>query len=315
MVSFFIIACGGVKELVDNTEPFQLTQNPLVAAHLEANGDIAVTMTSADVTLWNTRTEQAFFSHAFLPDDEGQLLVQLSEDNQFLVTAGKRTTSLYDLKSKQKALVWKVYGTVENAQISAIAVSRFGDKVIAALTDGSVSVTDIKSKTRLLYQPHLSEVLFVRLNKLGNKLVTAGVDGRLVVLSLDSGVIEQEKQFPSRITALELDPRGEYIFVSDALSNENVSHINNINEFKTLDYLERSRHFRHALFVDRSTLVTTNSKYHISVWDLDQGEEIAKGIIEGYTASSSISDLAVKDSVIISLSNEGIIQTWSIPSR
>jgi WD40 repeat protein len=313
-VLLLIVSCGGVKELKDLSEPFQLTDAPLIASQLYAQGDLALTMSTQDVTLWNTKNEQAVFRHLFEPSKEGQLLADLSTDQQFLVTAGKQTVSLHEIKGNNKALIWKVYGTVEEAKISALAISTYGDKVIVGLTDGSVSVTDIRSKTRLLYQPHLSEILFLRLNKMNNKLITAGVDGRLVVLSLDSGIIEQEYQFPSRVAALNIDLHSNRLFAADTLSNEIVSHLDNINDTRSLTYVERYRHFRHSIFVNDTKLVSSNSKYHLSIWDLQTGDELAKGVIEGNSASASITSLAIKDNTIISLTNEGILQYWPVPT-
>lgn len=315
ILSLTLFGCGGVAKLEALSEPFQLTDTPLIAAQLYAEGDIALTMSRLDITLWNVGNEQAIFSHLLDQDKEGQTLAALSNDQRYLATAGKQTVTLYDVKNNQTSLAWKVYGTVEHASISVLAINDFGDKVVVGLTDGSLSVTDIKSKTRLLYQPHLSEIQFLYFNKLNNKLVTAGVDGRLVVLSLESGIIEQEYQFPARITSLHLDSRTEQLFSSDALSNEIITTLANINATTHLDYIDRYRHFRQALFLNSSQIVTSNSKFNLSVWSTQKGHEVASGTIEGHSATASISSLAKKDNTIISLTNEGIIQYWPIPSN
>ncbi|MBU2881142.1 WD40 repeat domain-containing protein [Psychrosphaera sp. B3R10] len=314
LVCYVLVACGGTEPLKEIGEPYQLTELPLLRAQFTAHGETAVTLSQIDVTLWNIKNEQPIFSHLFSPENEEQFFVALAKNQQVLATAGKQTVTLFDVKKNQLSLAWKVYGTVEHAAISTLAVNSHGDKVVVGLSDGSISVTDVKSKTRLLYQPHLSEIQFLFFNQLENKLITAGVDGRLVVLSLDTGVIEQEYEFLSRITALHVEPRTGNVFASDALGNEIITHIDNIHKSKSLSYIERNQYFRQARFINQSLLVTSNSKNKLTVWNLENGKEVASGNIKALTASSSTSDLVISGSSILSLSTDGIVQNWPIPS-
>jgi len=296
---------------------------PVIDADLSINGDISAIMDiNQKLAIWNNETQQLVNAWSAKHFNQVQYHVVLSGDNQVVATAGKNWLSLFSTSTGEKLASWQVSGFDPEATISQLLLDDSGNKIFIGLTEGSVVVVDLAKSQRSQFQLHDGVINKLLLADRGEAVLSGSFDGMVSFWQIDTGESLWQKQQKFRVTGLALDGLKQQVFISDALNSQQILNFSLDQEASQsssqtpvqLDYLQRFRTFRAAIFLsDGRRLVTASSKYQIYLWDVKSGQELAQGNIRSFSMGSTVLDFARDhQGNVISLSSDGVLQRWSI---
>ncbi|MDT0604909.1 WD40 repeat domain-containing protein [Thalassotalea castellviae] len=315
LLSVLLLGCEKPNLLLAN-EHHQLTQAALIDGDLSNDGQYSVILDiKNNLSLWQNSNYTLIKQWPSSLFPQQQYYVVLSNNQQWLAVAGKHSVTLLSVNSKHKPLTWEVNGFDRDAEISQILINSIGNKVIIGLTEGSVVVVDITNGLRSQFALHDGPVNHLIFSDNEQKLVSASLDGQAIKWDLASGKVIWSNEQPFRITSLAFDDLSQRLFVSDALNNQTFFSLNKGQEISSLSYFERNRYFREAIFISGAKkLLTSSSKYQISLWDVMSGNEISQGEIKAYNFGSTVLDFAVNEqNDVITLSSDAVLELWPAP--
>jgi WD40 repeat protein len=291
----------------------QFLQSAVIDADISEDGKYSLILDVNNIiSLWDNDNFSLIKQWESTEFSEQQYHVLFSRNNQWLAVAGKNHITLLSVKGSHKKISWKVNGFFPDAQISQVMLTSTAKKVIIGLTEGSVIVADIANETRSQFNLHEGPVTQLAFSDNEKNLVSASLDGQVIKWNISTGKVNWDVKQPFRITSLAFDDLSQHLFISDALKNQRFFTLDKKIALSSLNYFERNRYFREAIFLNRSKkLLTSSSKYQISLWDVETGDEISQGEIRSYNFGSTVLDFAVNaNNDILTLSSDGSLEFW-----
>ncbi|MDG1751328.1 MAG: WD40 repeat domain-containing protein [Thalassotalea sp.] len=313
IISYLIIGCEKPVTLISSNH-HQFTENAVIDADISDDGKYSLILeVNNSVSLWDNTTYSLINEWEGSEFTQQQYKVVLSKDNQWIAVSGKHFVTLFSVNGTHKKLSWKVNGFSKDAQISQVMLNSIGNKVIIGLTEGSVIVADITSETRSQFNLHEGPVTQLKFSDNEQRLISASLDGQVNKWDISTGKVIWNDKLPFRITSLAFDDLSQKLFISDALNNQRFLSLDRGVDISKLNYFERNRYFREAIFLDGTNkLLTSSSKYQISLWNVETGDEHSQGEIRAHNFGSTVLDFAVNENNdILTLSSDGVLELWS----
>jgi WD40 repeat protein len=307
-----IIGCEKPVKLIAS-DHHQFTQNAVIDADISDDGKYSLLLeVSNRVSLWDNTTYSLINVWEASEFVQQQYKAVLSIDNQWISVSGKNFITLLSVKGTYGKLSWKVNGFSGDAQISHVILNSNGNKVVIGLTEGSVIIADINNEIRSQFNLHEGPVTQLKFSDNEQQLVSASLDGQVNKWNILTGETTWQVKQPFRITSLAFDDLSQRLFISDALNNQRFFSLNKKIALSSLNYFERNRYFREAMFLDGSSkLLTSSSKYQISLWDVVSGNELSQGEIRSRNFGSTVLDFSLNENNdILTLSSDGILELW-----
>lgn len=292
----------------------QITELAVIDADISDDGKYSLILELTNqVLLWDNTNFSLVKQWQSDEFSQQQYNVNFSKNKQWIAVSGKYSITLFSVKGTHNKLTWKVNGFSKDAQISDVIVNSIGNKVVIGLTEGSVIVVDIANGLRSQFNLHDGPVTQLKFSDNEQKLISASLDGKVIKWDINTGkVIWSDKQ-PFRVTSLAFDDLSQLLFISDALNNQRFFSLDKTKVLASLNYFERNRYFREAIFLNGAKkLLTSSSKYQISLWDVESGDEIGQGEIRATNFGSTVFDFAITNkNDVLTISSDGILERWS----
>lgn len=286
----------------------------VIDADLSQGGQLTALLDiNQNISIWNNDNHTLVSSIANTSFAQLQYHIVMSGNKNVLVSASKTGISIFSIETSKHIATWPIKGFSNDSQVTQIAVNYMADKVFVGLNEGTIVGIDLLAKTQSLHKMHDSSVTKLFIHPNGQSVFSAGNDGTAVHWHINTGQQIWARNFNQRITSFTHDNFSEKVFVSDALNNQQVINLNT-DSTVSLDYLERMRFFRQALFVaNGEKLLTASSKFQLSLWDSKTGQERAFGQVRSYNFGSMILDFAsVGTHKVLSLSSDGVLEVWDL---
>lgn len=312
LCSHLIVGCEKPTKLIAASY-HQFIELAIIDADISENGKYSLLLdVNNSVKLFNNGNFSLIKQWNNEAFTQQQYIVALSKNNQWVVAAGKHSITFLPVKDSQNKITWQVNGFSKDAQISKILLNSMGNKVIIGLTEGSVIVVDITNKLRSQFLLHEGPVTQLKFSDNEQNLISASLDGQVNKWQLSTGKVMWSDTLPFRITSLAFDDLSQNLFISDALNNQRFISIDKNKEISSLSYFERNRYFREAIFLSGTKkLLTSSSKYQISLWDVISGNEIGQGEIRAVNFGSTVLDFALNENNdVLTLSSDAVIEVW-----
>jgi WD40 repeat protein len=291
----------------------QFSTIALVDADLSTDGKLSALLdVEQNLSIWHNNTQELVKKWSPSVFKQPQYHVVLSNNNEVIATASKFYVSVFTVKTGEKIASWKIKGFDENAQITSVLLNNVGDKVFIGLNEGSIIVADLNHDSRSVFQVHSTTVNHLQLLNNGETMLSGSFDSHVVKWNIYTGKAHWQVKQRFRITSLAIDENKQKVFISDALKNQQVVNLDNGTLLTKLDYLQRFRSFRKAIFIDkRNTILAASSKSQLSLWDVKTGKELKTGDIRAYTFGSTVLDFSSNEKGdVLSLSSDGILEKW-----
>jgi len=308
-----IAACSEVKPTLIASSSVNLSDTALVSADLGDDGTLSVMLdVNHRLSVWNNTNKTLLREWQASDFVEKPYYVSLANNKQRIAVAGKHHIAILSVDSGVVIASWRVRGFDEHAKVSQILLSHLGDKVFIGLNEGSIVVVDIKREQRSLFNVHDTTVNQLILTNNQQSILSASFDGKAAQWLVSTGEIIWQSQQRHRVTSLAFGEFNDRIFVSDALDSQQIFDVNKSSNIASLKYFQRNRFFRKALFINKdSKLVTSSSKYQLSLWDVNSGVELKTGNIRAYNFGSTVLDFARNSQgTVLSLSSDGVLEQW-----
>ncbi|MCG9722572.1 WD40 repeat domain-containing protein [Shewanella sp. Isolate7] len=292
----------------------RLVEDSLVDGLLANDASLAVTLSRGrDLGVWTLpEGKQRFHWPATAFEHPGYQLA-LSGNKRFLAYAGKRQISLIDLTQGNIQLTWQVNGFNDYASISTLALNQTGIRIAIGMNEGSVILVDLTAQHFSLFKQHDTEVSFLKFGTTDDRLLSAGHDGKVLWWESASGKIIKQFSLPQRITSLAFDEAERRIFFADNLDNHQLQAFDTGEALSQLNYFERYRYFRRALFIHRGDeLITATSKQGISRWQVATGKELAHWRLTPFSMGTTVLDMVSDGQRLITLSSDGALEHWRL---
>ncbi len=239
-------------------------------------------------------------------------LLSLSENMKTIVAAGKYYVCVMSVTTGDVLASWKINGSSEDAQITAVKLNTNGNKVFIGLNEGSIIMVDIKENKRSFYPKHSSSVRHILLSNNDQFVTSGGFDGNVVQWRVEDGVTLWNIEQKFRITSLAIDDFHNRLFISDALNNQKIFELDSQQTITSLQYYQRNRYFRAARFIDDgSKIIVSSSKFEFSVWDVSSGKELITAHIAAQNMGSTTIDFeGDRRGNIYTISTDGILERF-----
>jgi WD40 repeat protein len=302
-----------VMKTPDNIQP--LVQETLIDGVLSNDASMAVTLgRSRTLSIWDVATSQLLRQWSDDDFDETNYLLALSGNKQFLATAGKQKISVFNLETGKLDIRWPAHGFNPDASISSLFLSQTGSTILVGMNDGSITVIQRSSMTMSLFKQHSAAVNHVELSGFEQQVLSTGLDGDVHIWAAYSGELISSFSRPQQITSVSFDDANRRLFIADALDNNVIIDTQTTQPVSHLDYLERYRYFRQALFVNHGkNLITATSKQSVIYWDASSGKELSHWDITAYNAGTTVFSMVIKpNGKLLTLSSDGALETWSL---
>jgi WD40 repeat protein len=302
-----------VMKTPDNIQP--LVQETLIDGVLSNDASMAVTLgRSRTLSIWDVATSQLLRQWSDDDFDETNYLLALSGNKQFLATAGKQKISVFNLETGKLDIRWPAHGFSPDASISSLFLSQTGSTILVGMNDGSITVIQRSSMTMSLFKQHSAAVNHVELSGFEQQVLSTGLDGDVHIWAAYSGELISSFSRPQQITSVSFDDANRRLFIADALDNNVIIDTQTTQPVSHLDYLERYRYFRQALFVNHGkNLITATSKQSVIYWDASSGKELSHWDITAYNTGTTVFSMVMKpNGKLLTLSSDGALETWSL---
>jgi len=265
-----------------------------------------------NISIWDNTSYKTIVEFPSLNFKELQYHIALSSNKEVLASAGKKYITIFSVITGKVIASWKVKGFDEDIQITKVLLNDAGDSIYIGLNEGSIVNVDLKYNKRSLHKIHNSSVTKLTMHDNGQSIFSVANDGNVVQWHVYTGEIIWSNEFSNRITSFAHDRFNEKVFVSDALKTQKIINITSSASDISLDYMQRFRFFRQAIFLSNGRkLLTASSKFQLSLWDTQSGREIGYGNVRSYNFGSMILDFAVtKHEDVYSISSDGVLEVW-----
>ncbi|WP_223295931.1 WD40 repeat domain-containing protein [Shewanella sediminis] len=316
-ITLSLTACSEPPAGQTSLSTDRLTSDRVIAAQLSDDATISALLTRKHhLSVWDNDSKSLI--HEWNESDfiEELYHISLSGDKRLLGTAGKHRVSIFDIKTGKLTVTWQVEGFDPEAVITSLHLSHTGNEVLIGLNEGSVISVDLISNQMSMFLVHDGPVTRIEYAAHNQQVMSASHDGHVLFWAATTGKVIHEYSNQFRITSVSYDEANRKIFVADALDNQFIADSLTTQALSQLDYLERYRYFRQALFVERGQmLITSSSKQELASWDVKTGKELAKWNITAFSAGTTVVSMAVDSSgTLWSLSSDGALETWDIES-
>ncbi|KZN69248.1 WD40 repeat domain-containing protein [Pseudoalteromonas luteoviolacea] len=314
IASVLLVGCDDDVVLSKGTLD-KLGNNGVLIGHFSADGSKMVTVDSTNsLHVWEMNSRTSEFS---VPQEKMPELVRevvLSQDNTMLIVVGDNQLQFWSLP-KQKLVTKVTFNGVSGyAHITSVALAPTMDKIVVAMSDGTVNMANLHTQVNNQFAPHSRPVMHVQWDDKGEMVMTAAQDGKLALWQFGSPEPLFTKEFSHRVTSLAVRRDFSEFFVSDALDNQVIASLLDGANKSELKYMARFKVFRKALFIEQSAyLATSSSKSHLTIWDTKSGNELGTWQIDTLNAGATIVDMyAPSREKLVTLSSDGLLEEWAL---
>ncbi|WP_244951625.1 WD40 repeat domain-containing protein [Pseudoalteromonas luteoviolacea] len=293
----------------------QLGNSGVLIGHFSADGSKLVTVDGTNVLhVWETSNRVREFT---VPKDKMPDLVRevvISQDNSMLIVVGDNELQFWSLPKQKFVTKVSFNGVSGYAYITSVALAPTMDKIVVAMSDGTVNMANLHTQVNNQFAPHTRPVMHVQWDDKGEMVMTAAQDGKLALWQFGSPEPVFTKEFNHRVTSLAVRRDFSEFFVSDALDNQVIATLLDGADKSELKYMARFKVFRKALFIEQSAyLATSSSKSHLTIWDTKSGNEIGTWQIDTLNAGATIVDMyAPSREKLVTLSSDGLLEEWAL---
>lgn len=306
-------ACSQQKEDHQPSSIHRYVDDNLIDAALSNDASISVTLSrTRELSVWSNATKKLIHQWSESDFSEPVYLISLSSNKRYLVTAGKREITIFDLKTGFVETSWLTEGFDPDASISSVFLNQNGKHMLIGMTEGSVISINLASNQLSMFQQHDGPVSHIEFIAYGERVLSAAHDGHALIWAASNGEVIKDFSLQQRITSISFDEANRRLFIADAIDNNTIADPHSGESLSQLAFFERYRYFRSALFTDRGqTLITASSKQKIMVWDLSTAKEKQHWNITAFTPGTTVLDMVVNPSgKLITLSSDGALESW-----
>lgn len=311
----FLFGCSNDNEqqLMVAKSSYRFSEGVVLAADLSKDAAVSAILTAdQQVKVWHNHSHKLLAQWKKPQLEEEVFHLALSGDRRFLAAGGHWTVTLLNVEEASVVTSWDVQGFAHSATVSALYVDETGERVLVGMSDGAVLSVNLKSGNALKLDHHKGRVTRLGYDSSGQYAFSGAIDKKLARWHTSTGKVAWQHDFRSRVTTLSFDRASATLFVSDGLTSHWIVDSVDGEKVGELNYFERFRYFRQALFVEQGRyLFTASPKQTMTLWDSVSGDEIKSWNIAAHSINTTVLAMATNEtSALVTLSADAVLQVW-----
>ncbi|MFS1437392.1 WD40 repeat domain-containing protein [Shewanella sp. 10N.286.48.A6] len=294
---------------------FSVTDDASYSASLSENGQYALVSTANNGVLWwDLKASQLKYhwqhgNKASKNDDNSVFDTAISANAHYAATLSNSSLVIWNIQSGKSIGWWSLPASAQSVAIANNA------QTLVGLIDGSV-MSLAPEKNLIKFLGHNERVSSVSISADGQRALTGSNDGSVILWQAQTGQPIQQWQLESRLSKVQLNQRGSLSFVSDIKGHAYIYHNDTGAQQSQLAINRRQMTFSSARFIHQDKqLITGSPSKEIILWDTKTGKKQTTRQIQltknsqnrGAVVYSIASD---ENQNIISISNQGLVETW-----
>jgi len=307
--ALFITAC-----LPKAIQTHQLIIEPSYDASLSEQGDLVLVSTAnSGLQLWDLKTKQQKFTWIHGEANNSAVDTSISPNQAFAASLSRSTVALWSIADGSSQGWWSLPSSGQS-----VAVANNGALLIG-LNDGSVMSLRPNSSSLIKFLGHTEKVNSVSLSADGRLALTGSNDQHAILWNAATGQPIHDWQLNNRIISVSLNQLGTLSFIGDSTNIAKIIDNKRGESISQLKILRRKMNFSTARFSNNDTLLITGTPAReVIVWSVESGKKIAKWQVQrtkrAQTKGAVVYSVANSDpNKIISISSNGLVETWSVP--
>ncbi|WP_394205104.1 WD40 repeat domain-containing protein [Shewanella waksmanii] len=296
-------------------ESQQLISQPSYSATLSEDGSLALISTSNnDLQLWDLISLQQKYHWVHGTDNNSDAIdTAISANGQFAASLSKHSVALWQIADGQSLGWWSL-----PASGQSVAVSDRGN-LLVGLSDASVMSLDPSKQRLIQFLGHTEKVNRVAISADGYTAISGANDNQVIVWRADTGQPVQQWQLDSRVTQVALNQDASLAFASDSTNQAKIWQISNAAMVSQLKIKRRKMNFSTARFTNNNHwLMTGTPAREVMLWQVNTGNQLANWRVNR-TEHAQIKGAVVysvankANHELVSLSSNGLLETWAVP--
>lgn len=312
-----IILCACQPNSGKPIERWQHSVEGAYAADISNNAQYsAVSSIHHGISLWDLEKNALKYNWSQQQDSADNLVlaIDISHDNEYVLTASSLNFALWSIYNGQSEGYWQV----RDSSIRDIALSNNGEHILIGKSNGTVVHLTVDSGRRLEFLGHTEKINSVDMLPNGRVALSGSNDFVAFVWDTLSGQVIYRFNHPSRVTKVALDPRGRFAFTADSKKDANIWDLKTGKLISQLQYTNRQEVFSSVQFSNDGTqLLTGAPSRKVSLWDIKTGERQESWYVtprdDIRPAGAVVYSVAFRDNAhIITESSSGYAELWQI---
>ncbi|MCF6441515.1 hypothetical protein L1077_18935 [Pseudoalteromonas luteoviolacea] len=283
------------------------------SSDLSDDGALSIIARQNEVCLWSNLSDKKVFPCIA----EGNIeLSGIAENASVFYISNRLSVSLFSTKSGKPLGAWS---SGENI-IRDIAISNDGETLLLGYRSGKTEVINVRANSRSLYTLHDLDVNTVALSADGRTAMTGSSDKFAKLWDVQTGKELQSYKFSTRVNHVSLNADATKAFVLDSVDARQFIDLKAQELSSSLSTFGNFIEFNQSAFINNDQwLLTASPNQKVQIWRVADGDLIAKFMankVDGRNRASVLS-IAVNESkqVIISETNDGVVETWPINTQ
>ncbi|MGX9460032.1 WD40 repeat domain-containing protein [Shewanella sp. A14] len=234
----------------------------------------------------------------------------ISANKVFAATISSSSLAIWRLNDGSSVGWWSLPSYAQN-----VAIANNGQTLVG-LVDGSVMSLSPQKNLLIQFLGHQEKVNSVSISADGQKALSGGNDGNVILWHSQTGQPIHQWQLNSRITKVLINDSGSLSFASDITGNATVWQSEPGTALSQLKIIRRQMNFSSARFVhnDQQLLTGTPSR-EIFLWQTDSGKKLGHWQVQLSKNSQNkgavvYSAAMTEQGSIVSISSQGLVEYW-----
>lgn len=287
-----------------------LTEDPIYSASLSPTGDLALISTANNgVQLWDLSQSKIRYQWLHGKDANGVVDVVISANQQFAASLSQDSVALWQISDGSSLGAWTLPSTGQSVAIADTGA------LLVGLSDGSVMSLTAGQKSLIQFLGHSEKVNSVALSVDGQFALSGANDKHVILWHAQTGQPIHTWQLASRVVKVALTDNGQLSFASDSTDQARIWDNQQGSELSRLAIYRRQMNFTSARFIQNdSLLVTGTPAREVILWRVSDGKKLdnwqAQLTKRAKIKGAVVYSLANHDREIISISSNGLVETW-----
>ncbi|ACA85260.1 WD40 repeat domain-containing protein [Shewanella woodyi] len=312
LVIFYTLLLSACQPQALDTQ--ELIFEPSYDASLSSQGDLALVSTANNgLQLWDLHKQTQLFTWRHGEAGASVFDTAISENQAYAASLSRDSVGLWRISDGHSLGWWSLPSSGQSVDVAN------NGALLIGLNDGSVMSLRPNSRTLIKFLGHSEKVNSVSLSSDGGLALTGSNDKHAILWNPSSGQPIQDWQLDNRVIKVKLNASGNYAFIGDSTKVAQIMDNATGEVISQLNIHRRKMNFSAARFSsDDRQLITGTPARELIVWQVKTGEKLAKWQVQrtkhAQIKGAVVYSVANKDpDRIISISSNGLVETWPVP--
>ena len=289
---------------------------PSYSASLSSSPHFLLLSTASNnLQLWDLTSNTQRYQWFHGKNNEQAIDTAISTNLKYAASLSRDSVALWSIEDGESLGWWSLPSTGQS-----ISVANTGALLIG-LTDGSVMSLAPQSNRLIKFLGHTEKVNSVAISDDGMLALSGANDNQVILWHAQTGQPIHRWPLPSRVIKVSISNNGQLAFGSDSTNQGIIWQTQNGQPLSQLKINRRTMNFSTARFTNDNTgLLTGTPAREVIFWQVSTGKLLANWRVSltehAQTKGAVVYSVSeAQNNQVMSISSNGLLETWSIPAQ